>query len=227
VAPYIAPGPRKLSSIDAIHRPIAARQPSYNVSTPLAESPLTFPPTLGQIVSPRPRSSVDSIASTEISAGSADDVLIPTGTGGVTTLSQATNKQVKIEEDREAIEEQEEMLRADEDIPEGVTRMARTPAEELSKRIVKPDDQNVFASLRQDSGASAKTLQPTPHEGKKRSPEEKEEARNRRSERLAMKLKEVFGLPEAEELLVEMPCWLLRNERESQVTCPCGRDLWC
>lgn len=185
------------------------------MSTPIGESSLTFPTDLGQVVSPQPRSSIDSDASTEVSAGSGDDVLVPAGAGRVTTLKQATYEQVKIEEDQEAIEEHEEMIRADDEIPAGVTPMARSPAEDLSKRIVKPDDQNAFASLRQDSGASGKTLHPASGHGKKRTSEEKEAARKRRSERLAVKLKEVFGLPEAEELLVEMPCWLLRNLRES------------
>ncbi len=144
--------------------------------------------------------------------------MIPAGSGRVTTLKEATHEQVKTEEDHGASEEREEMIRADAETSQGVTPMARTESEEQSKRIVKPDDQNALASLRQGSGD---TIHPAPGIRKKRTQGEKETARRERSERLAVKLKEVFGLPEAEELLVEMPCWLLRNLRKSLPTFAC------
>jgi sterol 3beta-glucosyltransferase len=124
------------------------------------------------------------------------------------------NERVESEEEQGIREERVEMQRADEQRPEDATPMARSPSEEKALQIPKPDDRNALASLRQDSAESGNTVQTVSGAGKKRSPEEKQDAKKRRAERLAVKLKEVFGLPEAEELLVEMPCWLLRNLRE-------------
>jgi hypothetical protein len=132
----------------------------------------------------------------------------------VRTLAEVANERVESEEEQGIREERVEMQRADEQRPEDATPMARSPSEEKALQIPKPDDRNALASLRQDSAESGNTVQTVSGAGKKRSPEEKQDAKKRRAERLAVKLKEVFGLPEAEELLVEMPCWLLRNLRE-------------
>ncbi len=216
------------SSIDAIHRPIAQRQGSMlrDLTPPGSPGGRSEPPhpdiALGPVLSSDPRASIDS-GRTSISAGSIGELEVPAAGGGSMNLDAATHDQVRAAEQGSAAEEQVEIARADAERAEGTTPVAAQPGPAGG---VAPDDRNAFASLRQDSGGSARTMQPQAEPGvappgelapagrrRRRTSAQRDAAKAERAERLAVKLKEVFELPQAEELLVEMPCWLLRNLR--------------
>jgi sterol 3beta-glucosyltransferase len=97
-----------------------------------------------------------------------------------------------------------------------IARRAQAPgATELSYQL--GDDHAAQAdALLADLPTSPRTQPLEEHADDSEAAEEARaaEAKRRRSARLATRLQEVFGLEEEEEVLEELPCWLLRSVSE-------------
>jgi len=78
-----------------------------------------------------------------------------------------------------------------------------------------PFRENTIARRAQAPGKTEMTYQMAPtSDSDEHTDNEDNDEKRQRSERLAARLQEVFGLDDVEEVLEEMPCWLLRSVSE-------------